>query len=194
MQTIGAQSYCCLCAGPLQHTSYLHNYPNFYSIFNSPDQDLGELLHAGEINFSSIKYKLVSIIYTSHDWKKIRPSDHFLSMVRKDHNGTTSFFICDVLSDYRKPVLLSDINEFPVTYDEIYRPMLLVFQKIVMDTAISVKISDAITITNLDEDYEYALEIEMIDKLPPQFEYECHKTELANYFISYIQLLIHLLF
>jgi hypothetical protein len=182
IETNGAQHYCDKCGGPLKHTSYLKNYPNFYSIFNNPETDLSELLLTCEINFSSIKYKLVSIVYSNHDYKVVLPEDHFVSIIRKEHNGTTSYFKCDTLNDYRKPKLFENVNKFPAVIDENYYPMLLVFQKVVLDTSSKVVMSDAIKIEDCDEGYDYALEIELQEKLPLEYESENCKSELANYY------------
>jgi hypothetical protein len=182
IETIGAQQYCGKCGGTLTHTSYLKNYPNFYSIFNNPETDLSELLLTCEINFSSIKYKLVSILYSNHDFETVLLTDHFVSIVRKEHNGTTSYFICDTLNDYRKPKLLENVNTFPAVYDENYYPTLLVFQKFVLDTSSKVVMSEAFKIEDLGEDCDYALEIELQEKLPLEYESEICKKELANYY------------
>ena len=184
LQTFNVQNYCVNCSGPLTHESFLQAYQNYYAVFCTENMS-GNLQSVATLNFISMQYRLVSIVYTNFDGKVgEQSSDHFLSIICKTaKKGKKSYFLCNGAKDYRTPVLLKELNEFPARYGRGYWPELLIYQKITEVAGVEPIFSDTITVSDLEEnDFEYAIKIQLREKIEVQFEPD--KRELAKYFLK----------
>ncbi len=182
------QEHCVKCSGPLTHTSFLYSYPNYFSIYCS--RDISENLNKeATINFVSMQYRLVSVVYSNYK-KEVgqKYSDHFLTIVCKENNGKTSYFLSDGILpvptiNYKCPVELENVNEFPVLYREKFQPHLLIYQKVIINKESDPEFSEAFSISHLDSNkYEHSIQVEFREKIATG--YEPDKIALAKYFIT----------
>ena len=178
------QEYCNNCSGALTHQSFISDYQNFYSIF-CRRAAITDMKSVAILDFDSMIYELVGIIYTNHNGNRGRPQDHFLSIVCKEHNGRKTYFLSDgPIADYRHPEELKNVNEFPLLYDNAYLPDLLIYQKVMINSTEPPQFSGAITIFNLgvSNNHGHSIRVELTEKVSD--EYFPDTRELANCFVQ----------
>jgi hypothetical protein len=182
------QEYCQKCANSLTHTSYLYSYPNYFSVFCSRDMSKN-VQSVTTIDFISIQYRLVSIIYSNYKTEEgPKYSDHFLTIVCKEVNRVAAFFLYDGRStephllDYKCPLALPNVNQFPTLYESQFQPHLLIYRKVIVNKTVSPKFSKLISISHLDpnEDH-YSIQIDLREELSTN--YIPDKIELAKFFM-----------